>query len=202
MPIPCHPIAASTPREATPIRTSWNDAAGLSRRRVPLAGLLSLGVPLSHSLSQIMTIRAIPTPIALQPKVFSSLPVPLQLVSAPLSRAVLVPPGLSYKPVTSASHDCGNLSHDPTHDSSRDPSVTCTSHDLSAHDPGNIRPCDPGKIPHDLSRNWSSTMSPDQTRFGCVSNPLINTWQIVGTINQTHPLNNQWIRNATQSMKM
>jgi len=83
MPTPCHPIAASTPREATPIRTSWNDATSLSRRQVPLAGLLSLGVLLSHSLSQIMTIRAIPTPIALQPEVFSSLPVPLQLVSAP-----------------------------------------------------------------------------------------------------------------------
>jgi len=83
MPTPCHLIAASTPREATPITTSWNDAPVLSKRQVPLAGLLSLGVLLSHSLSRIMTIRAIPTTVALQPEVFSSLPVPLQLVSAP-----------------------------------------------------------------------------------------------------------------------
>ena len=118
-----------------------------------------------------------------------------------LLRAVLVPPGLSYKPITSASRDCGNISHDPTHDSSRDPSVTRTSCDLSARDPGNIRPHDPGKITHDLSRNWSSTMSPDQTCFGCASNLLINTWQIVGTINKTCPLTNQLTRNATRPMK-
>jgi len=114
-----------------------------------------------------------------------------------LSRAVLVPPSLSYKPVTSASCDCGNISHDPTCDSSCNPSATRTSHDLSARDPGNLRPHDPGKITHDLSRKWSSTMSPDQTHFGCASNLLINTWQIVGTINKTRPLNNQRTRDAT-----
>ena len=125
----------------------------------------------------------------------------LWLQIAHLSRAVLAPPSLSYKPITSASRDRGNLSHDPTHDSSRDPSATHTSHDLSARDPGNIRPRDPGKITHNLSRNWSSTMSLDQTRFGHASNPLINTWQIVGTINKMCPLNNQRTHDATQSTK-
>jgi len=119
-----------------------------------------------------------------------------------LSRAVLAPPSLSYKPVTPAPRDRGNISHDPTCDSSCDPFATHTSRDLSARDPGNLRPCDPGKITHDLSRNWSSTMSQDKTRFGRASNPLINTWQIVGTINKTRPLNNQRTRDATRSMKM
>jgi len=118
-----------------------------------------------------------------------------------MSQAVLAPPSLSYKPVTSASHDRGNISHDPTHDSSRDPFATHTSRDSSAHDPGNLRPHDPGKITHDLSRNWSSTTSPDKTRFGRASNPLINTWQIVGTINKTRPLNNQQTCDTTQSTK-
>ena len=108
-----------------------------------------------------------------------------------VSQVVLAPPGLDYKSVTSASRDCGNISHDPPCDSSCDPSATCTSHDLSARDPGNLRPHDPGKITHDLARNLSSTMSPNQTRFGRASNPLINTWQIVGMINKTCPLNNQ-----------
>jgi len=55
-----------------------------------------------------------------------------------MSRAVLAPPSLSYKPITSAPHDRGNISHDPTCDSSRDPFATCTSRDLSACDPGNL----------------------------------------------------------------
>jgi len=118
-----------------------------------------------------------------------------------VSRAVLAPPSLSYKPVTSVPHDRGNISHDPTCDSSRDPFATCTSRDLSTRDPGNLQPRDPGKITHDLSRNWSSTKSLDQTRFGRASNPLINTWQIVGTINKTHPLNNQRTHDATRSTK-
>jgi len=109
----------------------------------------------------------------------------------PPLQVVLVPPSLSYKPITSASRDCGNISHDPTHDSSCDPSTTCTSHDLSACDPGNLQPCDPGKITYDLSRNWLSTMSPDMMRFGRTSNPLINMWQIMGMINKTCLLNNQ-----------
>ena len=118
-----------------------------------------------------------------------------------LLRAVLAPPSLSYKPITPRPRDCGNISHDPTCDSSCDPFATRTSCDLSARDPGNLRPRDPGKTSHDLSRNWSSTTSPDKTRFGRVSNPLINTWQIVGTINKTRPLNNQRTHNATRSMK-
>jgi len=118
-----------------------------------------------------------------------------------LSRVVLTPPSLSYKPVTSVPRDCGNISHDPTCDSSCDPFAIRTSRDLSAHDPGNLRPRDPGKITHDLSRNWSSTTSPDRTRFGRASNPLINTWQIVGTINKTCLLNNQRTHNATRSTK-
>jgi len=117
-----------------------------------------------------------------------------------LLRAILAPPSLSYKPVTSASRDRGDISHDPTHDSSRDPFTTRIPRDLSARDPGNLQPHDPGKITHDLSRNWSSTMSPDKTRFGRASNPLIDTWQIVGTINKTRPLNNQRTRDATRSM--
>ena len=118
-----------------------------------------------------------------------------------MSQAVLAPPSLSYKSITPRPRDRGNISHDPTRDSSRDPFATCTSRDLSARDPGNLRPHDPGKITHDLSRNGSSTMSHDKTRFGRASNPLINMWQIVGTINKTRPLNNQRTRDATRSTK-
>jgi len=114
-----------------------------------------------------------------------------------LSRAVLALPSLSYKPITSASRDHGNISHDPTHDSPHDPSTTRTPRDLLAHDLGNLQPHDPGKITHDLSRNWSSTMSPDKTHFGHTSNLLIDTWQIVGTINKTRPLDNQRTCDAT-----
>jgi len=117
---------------------------------------------------------------------------PLHL--SPLLQAVLTSPSLSYKLVTSRSHDRGNLSHDPTCDSSRDPSATHTSHDLAAHDPG--------KITHDLSRNWSSIRSHDKTCFGHASNPLINTWKIVGMINKTCLPNDQQRHNAIQSTKM
>jgi len=55
-----------------------------------------------------------------------------------LSRAVLTPPSLSYKPITSAPCDRGNISHDPTCDLSCDPFTTRTSRDLSARDPGNL----------------------------------------------------------------
>jgi len=55
-----------------------------------------------------------------------------------LSQVVLAPPSLSYKPITLASRDRGNISHDPTRDSSHDPFTTHTSRDLSAHDPGNL----------------------------------------------------------------
>ena len=48
------------------------------------------------------------------------------------------PPRLSYKPVTSASRDRGNISHDPTHDLPCDPSTTHTPRDLLARDLGNL----------------------------------------------------------------
>jgi len=107
-----------------------------------------------------------------------------------------------YKSVTSGSHDHGNLSHDPTHDSSYDPSATMLSYDLMAHDPRKIRPHDPGKITYDLSRNWSSTRSHDQTHFGLAPSPLINMWKIVGMINKMHPLNNQQRCDVTQSTEI
>jgi len=134
-----------------------------------------------------------------EPAIEPACPDPVDTMSQPnlMSQAVLTPPSLSYKPVTSASRDHWNISHDPTCDSSRDPSAFYTTCDLSARDPGNLRPCDPGKITHDLSRNWLSTKAYDKTHFGCTSNPLINTWQIVGTINKTHPLNNQRTCDAT-----
>ena len=96
------------------------------------------------------------------------------LCSSPLLLwAVLAPPSLSYKSVTLGSRDHGNLSHNHTRDSSHDPSASTLSRDRMACDPGNLRPrdpgnlwpCDPGKITHDLSRNWSSTMSHDKMRF-------------------------------------
>jgi len=157
--------------------------------------------PHSHPCSQ-TSILLPRIPLHLSPLMVSTTPLSISATTPPqpclttpstppLSRAVLAPPSLSYKPVTPAPRDRGNISHDPTRDSSHDPFATCTSRDLSACDPGNLRPHDPGKITHDLSRNWSSTTSPDKTRFGCASNPLINTWQIVGTINKTRPLNNQ-----------
>jgi len=114
-----------------------------------------------------------------------------------MSRVVLAPPGLSYKPVTSASCDRGNISHDPTRDSSHDPSASTLSRDRMARDPGNLQPHDPGKITHDLSRNWSSITSHDKTHFRCASNLLINMWQIVGMINKTHLLNNQQTRDTS-----
>ena len=91
------------------------------------------------------------------------------------------------------SHDPRNLSHDPTCDSSCDLTTTCISCDLTA--------CDPGKITHNLPRKWLSTMSHDKTHFGHTSNPLINTWKIMGTINKMCPLNDQQRCNAMQSMK-
>jgi len=44
-------------------------------------------------------------------------------------------------------------------------------------------------------------MSPDKTRFGRVSNLLINTWQIMGMINKMHLFKSQPTRDVTQSMK-
>ena len=79
----------------------------------------------------------------------------------------------SYNQVTPRTHNHWNLSHDP--------SVTNTSHDLIAHDPGNIT--------HDLPRNWLSTTSQDQTWFGYATHLLINTWKTVGRINRHVSIN-------------
>ena len=62
-------------------------------------------------------------------------------------------PNPSSNQVISSTCDHGNLSHDPSHDLSRDFPVPNMSHDLTA--------CDPGNITHDQPRNWSSSMSQD-----------------------------------------
>jgi len=65
---------------------------------------------------------------------------------------------------------------------SHDTSTTLRSRDVQA--------CDPGKVSHDLPRDWSSirsqtsTRSPDCTRFRCMPSPLIGTWKTVGMINK------------------
>jgi len=110
-----------------------------------------------------------------------------------LSQVELVPSKFNYNQVTSRSCNCGNLSHDPTCDPLCDPSATMTLCDLTTHDPG--------KITHDLSRNWSLTRSHDKMHFGHVPSLLINIWKIMGTINKTCPLNDQQRCNVTQSME-
>ena len=85
-------------------------------------------------------------------------------------------PNPSSNQVISRTCDHGNLSHDLSCDSSRDPSFPTTSHDLTAHDPGNIT--------HDLPRAWSSNMSQDHTWFGHMMHLLINTWKTMGRINK------------------
>jgi len=64
---------------------------------------------------------------------------------------------------------------DLAHDSSCDIQALKQPHDLTAHDCGNLT--------HDLPRDWSSTRSPDRTRFQRAPCPLISTWKTVGTIN-------------------
>ena len=85
-------------------------------------------------------------------------------------------PTPSSNQVISRTHDCGNLSHDPSRDKSRDlpdPNMSC---DLTA--------CDPGNVTHDQPKSWSSNMSQDHTRFGRMTCLLINTWKTVGRINK------------------
>jgi len=77
-------------------------------------------------------------------------------------------------------HDPGkdlpcDLPRDLTHDSSRDLQALKQSHDLIAHDHGNLT--------HNLPRDWSSTQSPDCVCFLCASCLLINTWKTMGMIN-------------------
>ena len=85
-------------------------------------------------------------------------------------------PNPSSNQVISRTCDRGNLSHDPSRDSSHDLQVPNMSCDLIAHDPGNIT--------HDQPRNWSSSTSQDHTRFGHATRPLINTWKTVGRIHK------------------
>ena len=53
-----------------------------------------------------------------------------------------------------------------------------------------LRPHNPGKLSHDLPRDWSSTRSqvatrsPDRARFRRMPSPLIGTWKTVGMINK------------------
>ena len=80
-------------------------------------------------------------------------------------------------------HDPGKLSPDLSHVRSCDISTTLRSCDIQA--------CDPGKVSHDLPRDWSAmqsqviTQSPDQARFRCMPSPLIGMWKTMGTINES-----------------
>jgi len=80
-------------------------------------------------------------------------------------------------------HDPGKLLPDPSCVQSHDISTTLRSHDIQAHDPG--------KVPYDLPRDWSSMQSqvamqsPDCMHFRCAPSPLIGMWKTVGTINDS-----------------
>ena len=93
-----------------------------------------------------------------------------------ITSCFITAPNPSSNQVISRTRDHGNLSHDPSHDSSRDLPVPNVSHDLIARDPGNIA--------HDQPRNWSSSTSQDHTQFGHATCPLINTWKPVGRIHK------------------
>jgi len=88
-------------------------------------------------------------------------------------------PKLSYSQVTKMGiqpHDPGKLICNLTCDKSCDPIPPVVSCDPIAHDHGNI--------PHDLPRDWSSSMLPNKIHFGHATCLLINTWKTVGTINK------------------
>ena len=85
-------------------------------------------------------------------------------------------PNPSSNQVISRTRDRGNLSHDLSHDPSRDHPVPNVSRDLTTRDPR--------KIARDQPRNWSSSTSQDHTRFGHATRPLINTWKTVGRIHK------------------
>jgi len=95
-------------------------------------------------------------------------------------------PKLKYSHVVGSTlrpHDPGKLSPDLSHVRSHDILTTLGSRDIQARDPG--------KVSHDLPRDWSSTRSqvatrsPDQARFRHAPSPLISTWKTVGTINKS-----------------
>jgi hypothetical protein len=67
-------------------------------------------------------------------------------------------------------------------DQSHDPSVPQTLHDQAA--------CDPGKPLGDLSKDWSSTWSPDRVNFRHATCPLISMWKTIGTVNKDNVINN------------
>jgi len=79
--------------------------------------------------------------------------------------------------------DPGKLSPDLSRVRSHDILTTLGSCDIQA--------CDPGKVSHDLPRDWSSTRSqvttrpPDRARFRRTPSPLIGMWKTVGTINES-----------------
>jgi len=79
--------------------------------------------------------------------------------------------------------DPGKLSPDLSHVQSCDISTTLGSRDIQARDPG--------KVSHDLPRDWSSsqsqvtTRSPDRARFRRAPSPLIGMWKTMGTINKS-----------------
>jgi len=87
-------------------------------------------------------------------------------------------------------HDPGKPSPDLSHVQSRDLSCvqSCdTSTTLGSHD---IQARDPGKVSHDLPRDWSctrsqvTTQSPDRTHFRHAPSLLISMWKTMGTINE------------------
>jgi len=93
-------------------------------------------------------------------------------------------PKLKYSHVVESTlrpHDPGKLSPDLSCVRSRDISATLGSHDIQARDPG--------KVSHDLPRDWSpmqsqvTTRSADRTRFRRAPSLLIGMWKTVGTIN-------------------
>ena len=74
-------------------------------------------------------------------------------------------------------HDPGKLSPDLSCVQSRNISTTLRSRDIQA--------CDPGKVSHDLPRDWSSIRSPDCMRFRRAPSLLIGMWKTMGTINES-----------------
>jgi len=80
-------------------------------------------------------------------------------------------------------HDPGKLSPDLSRVQSCDTLTPLGSHDLSA--------CDPGKVSHDLPRDWSLTQSyvlpqsPDRICFRHMPSLLIDMWKTMGMINKS-----------------
>jgi len=104
-------------------------------------------------------------------------------------------PKLKYSHVVESTlrpRDPGKLSPDLSCVRSCDILTTLGSRDIQA--------CDPGKVSHDLPRDWSSTRSqvttrsPDRAYFRCVPSLLIGIWKTMGTINKS---TNQQISHKT-----